>query len=86
VNNPFPATLPPGSCLGLVVRYRATVKCPVACELIIKSSDPETPVKTLDALAYTSWNECGCKHDSDERKCGCEGEADDCCSDEEDEH
>jgi hypothetical protein len=94
VNNPFPATLPPGSCLGLVVRYKATEKCPVACELIIESDDPDTPVKALDAMAYTIWNECGCKHDGDGRKCGCdkcrmdhccEGDADDCCSDEENE-
>jgi hypothetical protein len=91
VNNPFPATLPPGSCLGVVVRYKATQKCPVACELIVTSDDPDTPVKALDVMAYTIWDECGCKHDDDERKCGCdkcrrehccEGEADDCCDDE----
>jgi hypothetical protein len=95
VSNPFRPTPPPGSCWGLVVRHKATEKCPAACELTIKSSHPETPVKTLDAMAYTSWNECGCKHDGDGRKCGCdkccterccEGEADDCRSDEEDEH
>ncbi len=94
VNNPFPATLPPGSCLGVVVRYKATEKCPVACELIITSDDPETPVKALDVMAYTIWDECGCRHEGDGRKCGssgcrrehcCEGEADDCCADEEDE-
>jgi hypothetical protein len=92
VNNPFPATLPPGSCLGVVVRYKATEKCPVACELIITSDDPQTPVKALDVMAYTIWDECGCKHD-DGRRCGCgrcrreqccDGEADDCCADEED--
>jgi hypothetical protein len=43
VNNPFPATLPPGSCLGVVVRYKATEKFPIACELIITSDDPATP-------------------------------------------
>jgi hypothetical protein len=89
VNNPFPATLPPGSCLGLVVRYKATEKCPVACELIIESDDPDTPVKTLDVMAYTIWNEC-----DDRPRCGCgrcgspcggdgDGDADDCCTDEE---
>ena len=89
VNNPFPATLQPGSCLGVVVRYKATEKCPVACELIITSDDPETPIKALDVMAYTIWEECGCQHD-DGRKCGCRtchcrgGQADDCCSDEED--
>jgi HYDIN/CFA65/VesB-like, Ig-like domain/Protein of unknown function (DUF1573) len=94
VNNPFPATLAPGSCLGVVVRYKATEKSPIACELIIASDDPATPVKTLDVMAYTIWDECGCKHDDDGRKCGCgrcrrehccEGEADDCCGDEDDE-
>ncbi len=83
VNNPFPATLAPGSCLGLVVRYKATEKSPIASELIITSDDPTMPVKTLDVMAYTIWNECGYKH-------GCEhcseGEADDCYSDEDDEH
>ena len=93
VNNPFPATLHPGSCLGVVVRYKATQKCPVACELVIESDDPTMPVKTLDVMAYTIWD-CGCKHDCDCRKCGCdkcgsdpcccEGEADDCCEDEDD--
>ena len=93
VNNPFPATLHPGSCLGVVVRYKATQKCPVACELVIESDDPTMPVRTLDVMAYTIWD-CGCNHDRDGRKCGCdkcgrdpcccEGEADDCCEDEDD--
>jgi hypothetical protein len=94
INNPFPATLPPGACLGLVIRYKATEKCPIACELVITSDDPVTPVKTLDVMAYTVWDECGCKHDCDKcggrgcDKCGCkpscEGAADDCCADEDD--
>jgi hypothetical protein len=94
INNPFPATLPPGACLGLVIRYKATEKCPVACELVITSDDPATPVKTLDVMAYTIWDECRCKRDCD--KCGgrgcdrcrcggaCDGGADDCCADEDD--
>ncbi len=94
INNPFPATLPPGACLGLVIRYKATEKCPIACELVITSDDPVTPVKTLDVMAYTVWDECGCKHECDKcggrgcDKCGCkpscEGAADDCCADEDD--
>jgi hypothetical protein len=94
VNNPFPAKLAPGSCLGVVVRYKATEKCPIASELIITSDDPTTPVKALDAMAYTIWGRCDCKHCGDDcKKCGCdrcrcehccEGEADDCCSDEDD--
>jgi hypothetical protein len=94
INNPFPATLPPGACLGLVIRYKATEKCPIACELVITSDDPTTPVKTLDVMAYTIWDACCCKRDCD--KCGgkgcdkcrcrgiCEGAADDCCADEDD--
>ncbi len=94
INNPFPATLPPGACLCLVIRYKATEKCPIACELVITSNDPMTLVKTLDVMAYTIWDECCCKQDCD--KCGgkgcdkcrcrgtCEGADDDCCADEED--
>ncbi len=97
INNPFPATLPPGACLGLVIRYKATERCPIASQLLIESDDPGTPVKTLDVMAYTVWNECGERRDCE--KCGgrgcdacrcqpcvrgiCEGMADDCCADEE---
>jgi Abnormal spindle-like microcephaly-assoc'd, ASPM-SPD-2-Hydin len=94
INNPFPATLHPGSCLPLVIRYRAEEKCPVACELVISSDDPDAPVRTLDVMGYTIWNQCGCEHHCDDcKKCGCEkkhpgcccqGSADDCCADEED--
>ncbi|MGB7727174.1 MAG: choice-of-anchor D domain-containing protein [Candidatus Acidiferrum sp.] len=62
INNPFPATLHPGSCLGVVIRYKATERCPRSCELIISSDDPATPVKTLEVLAYTEWNGCSCKN------------------------
>jgi hypothetical protein len=98
VNNPFPATLHTGSCLGVVIRYKATERTPIASELIITSDDPTMPVKTLDVMAYTVWDECGCKEDCEEcggkgcsKCCGkrfrgiCEGLADDCCVDESDE-
>ena len=95
INNPFPAVLHPGSCMGVVIRYKAEEKCPIACGLIITSDDPTTPVKTLDVMAYTIWNQGGCKHSCDDCKkgccnrchddCCCEGSADDCCTDEEDE-
>jgi len=81
INNPFPATLHPGSCLGVVIRYKATEKCPVCCELVITSDDPLTPVKTLDVMAYTVWEKCDCKCHCE--PC-CEGCADDCCQDEKD--
>jgi len=94
INNPFPATLHPGSCLGVVIRYKATERTPIACELLIHSDDPHTPTRSLDVMAYTDWTEGGCTHCCDEcragsckkshRACRCEGLADDCCQDEED--
>lgn len=70
VNNPFPAMLFPGSCLSVLIRYKATEKCPRCCELVITSDDPETPLKTLDVMAYTIWSDCGCKNCGDCSK-GC---------------
>lgn len=70
LHNPFPATLHPGSCLNVVIRYKATEKCPRACELIIESDDPITPVKTMDVLAYSVWDLCGCKDCCDECRRG----------------
>jgi kumamolisin len=58
VNNPFPATLHPGSCLCVVIRYKATEEYPRACELIIASDDPATPIKTVEVVAYTIWCDC----------------------------
>ncbi|UVK47008.1 choice-of-anchor D domain-containing protein [Mesorhizobium sp. AR07] len=82
VHNPFPATLHAGSCLALTVCYKANEKCPRACELIITSDDPAMPVKTLDVMAYTIWEECGCKREGHEHhKCGCDECRDDCCDD-----
>src|SRR5262249_44079254 len=96
INNPFPATLHPGSCLSLVIRYKATERCPRCSELVITSDDPITPVKIMEVMAYTIWDntccrqccdECkkGCCHKSHHDPCCCEGRADDCCEDE-DEH
>jgi kumamolisin len=95
INNPFPATLHPGSCLGVVIRYRATERCPRSCELIITSDDPSTPIKTLDVMAYTIWGNCDGKQDCEDCKkgccekshdaCCCQEDNDDCCNDEEDE-
>ena len=76
INNPFPATLVPGSCLNVLIRYKATEKCPRCCELVIMSDDPETPVKTLDVMAYTIWSDCEC---SDCRKGCCEKHHDGSC-------
>ena len=94
INNPFPATLRPGSCLSVLIRYKATEKCPRACELVIVSDDPSTPVKTLDVMAYTipgGGSCCGGKnHDDDHAGCcggkcngPCNAQAiDGCCGDE----
>lgn len=86
INNPFPATLRPGSCLCVVIRYWAAEKCPRASELVITSDDPTNPVKVLDVMAYTDWNDCGCKQDCDEcrkshKECGCKECPEDCCDD-----
>jgi hypothetical protein len=72
VNNPFPATLHPGSCLGVVVRYRADEQVPRCVELVIKSDDPDHPTKCLEALAYTIWECCDdCKDGRGGKGQGC---------------
>ncbi len=74
VNNPFPATLHPGSCLGVVIQYRASCD-PECCELVIKCDDPDQPVKVLDVVAYTR---CEKKCECDGKDCGCADRDDDC--------
>lgn len=71
VNNPFPATLQPGSCLSVLIRYLAKEKCPKSCELIIKSDDPNTPEKILDVMAYTVWHDHGYHQECDDCHKGC---------------
>ena len=73
INNPFPATLRPGSCLSVVVQYRAIEKVPRACELVIRSDDPLAPVTCLDVIAHTIWDGCCC-----EKRC-CEEQGKGCC-------
>ena len=70
LNNPFPARLRPGSCLPVVIQYRAGEKCPRPCELVIESDDPLTPVKCIEVLAYTIWDGCR-KEDCDDCRKGC---------------
>ena len=81
LHNPFPATLHAGSCLNVVIRYKATEKCPRCCELIIESDDPSTPVKTMELLAYTIWDPCGCKDCCEDCRKGCcdKHHKDSCC-------
>jgi hypothetical protein len=89
IHNPFPAKLRPGSCLPVVIQYRATEKCSRSCELVIESDDPSTPVKILDVLAYTVWD-CCCKEHGEEccDKCHkeprCQQGYPCCCEDDED--
>jgi hypothetical protein len=47
IHNPFPAKLHPGSCLPVVIQYRATEKCSRACELVIESDDRRRPLRFL---------------------------------------
>ncbi len=83
INNPFPATLHPSSCLSIVVRYKATERIARACELVISSDDPANPVKTLELMAYTVWNECGCRHTCEDCQKGrCQSHHDNCACEE----
>jgi len=80
INNPFPATLHPGSCLNVVIRYKATEKFPRSCDLIITSDDPVHPVETLEVVATTIWSDCCRKCCDDCRKGHCEKRhCDPCC-------
>jgi photosystem II stability/assembly factor-like uncharacterized protein len=47
VNNPFPATVRPGSCLGVLIRFTPTCGGPKCCELVIESDDPTTPQQVV---------------------------------------
>ena len=79
VNNPFPATLHPGSCLGVVIRYIATERLPHSCDLVITSDDPTDTVKTLEVVATTVWEECCPKCCEDCRKGCCQEQHCDSC-------
>lgn len=70
INNPFPEVLRPGSCLAVVIRYKATERYPRACELVISSDDPLEPVKVIELLAATIWSDWGCKTCCDKCKSG----------------
>lgn len=47
VTNPFPATLHPGACLGVLLEYVPTCDSAACCELLIESDDPERERVTL---------------------------------------
>ncbi len=71
IHNPFPAVLHAGSCLPVVIQYRATERCSRSCELVIESDDPAMPVKSLDVLAYTVWDDGCCKEHCEDCRKGC---------------
>lgn len=47
LTNPFPATVHPGSCLGVLLEYIPTCDSAACCELLIQSDDPDQPRHTL---------------------------------------
>jgi len=79
INNPFPAVIRPGSCLGLVIQYFADERIARSCELMIYSDDPTDPIRCVEVLAYTIWDCCErCGKES--CKCECRKP---CCDDDE---
>ncbi len=71
INNPIHATLQPGSCLNVVIQYHAMERISRGCELIVKSDDPDHPIRTLEVVAWTLWECCG--------SCGNKGCCGECC-------
>jgi hypothetical protein len=71
VNNPFPANLHPGSCLSVIIRYRAKERSARSCDLVIRSDDPTEPVKMLQVIAHTVWPECSCARECEDCRKGC---------------
>jgi hypothetical protein len=47
LTNPFPATVHPGSCLGVLIQYVPTCDNAACCELGIETDDPDNPSQTL---------------------------------------
>ncbi len=87
ISNPFPATLPRGCCLKVVIQYKASCD-PECCELVITSDDPTDPIKVLDVVAYTRCyrpckKECcdekPCRKEHHAEVCGCVEQENECC-------
>lgn len=47
LNNPFPETLRPGSCMSVLIQFTPHCETSRCCELVIESDDPSMPEKTL---------------------------------------
>jgi len=56
VTNPFPSTLHPGSCLGVLIQYVPTCDNAACCELIIETDDPENPQRKLFVTGHLRRN------------------------------
>jgi Abnormal spindle-like microcephaly-assoc'd, ASPM-SPD-2-Hydin len=81
INNPFPATLRPGSCLNVVIQYRASERVSRSCELEIHCDDPHHPIRHLDVIAYTIWD---CCPKCCQPECCCKEQPKHCCDDDDD--
>jgi hypothetical protein len=53
INNPFPATVSPDSCVDIVIRFTPKSVGPKACTLKIRSDDPDSPIITQPVTANT---------------------------------
>jgi hypothetical protein len=53
VHNPFPATMSPGSCLDLVVRFTPQLPGRRTCDLQVASDDPNSPLVSRTLTART---------------------------------
>lgn len=53
INNPFPATVSPGSCNDVVIRFTPTSVGPKSCTLKISSDDPDSATITETVTANT---------------------------------
>ncbi len=53
INNPFPATVSPDSCLDVVIRLTPTSCGPKSCTLVIVSDDPASRTNTFTVTANT---------------------------------
>jgi hypothetical protein len=89
INNPFPAPLHPGSCLDVVIQYRATAHSAWPCHLVIESDDPDDPERWVDVVAWTVWDccedcDCECHKAKKEPCCECEKRRAKCCDDDDD--
>jgi HYDIN/CFA65/VesB-like, Ig-like domain/Abnormal spindle-like microcephaly-assoc'd, ASPM-SPD-2-Hydin/Bacterial TSP3 repeat len=53
LSNPFPATVNPGFCSGVTIRFTPTSAGPKSCTLVITSDDPNSPTITKTVIANT---------------------------------